>query len=164
MTKLRSFITTAVAVAGLFTAKSALATEYIAYDVDAATNGNQAYTGALGMDFDVVTPINVYALGVYDSGQDGLAVPLVARIYDRDNPAAAVVTINFAAGMTGTLVNGSRYLSLPCPLSLPAGFHGTIEADGYGATENIIASSVEDTRRGRRPQRDAPVPFSGSTT
>ena len=120
MTKLRSFISTAAAVAGLFTATSAFAAEYIAYDVAAATAGTQNFTGALGMDFDVVAPINVYSLGVLDSGQDGLAVPLVARIYDRDNTAAPLVTINFAAGMTGTLVNGSRYLPLPCPTRVRA--------------------------------------------
>ncbi len=131
----RSFISAALAVATFLATTSAFATEVSAYDVEAATVGNEAYTGALGMDFDVLVPINVYALGVYDSGQDGLAVPLVARLYDRDNAAAPRVTVVFAAGATGTLVNGSRYLPLPCPLSLPAGFHGTIEADGYGPTE-----------------------------
>ena len=132
---LRIASSVALTIAGVLAGRSALAAENVAYDVEAATTGNQAYTGALGMDFDVVTPIYVYALGVYDSGQDGLAVPLVARIYDRDNPNAALVKVDFAAGNTGTLVKGSRYLPLPCPLLLPAGFKGTIEADGYGAQE-----------------------------
>jgi MYXO-CTERM domain-containing protein len=135
MTKLRSSISMAVFAAGVLVTSSAFGGEHIAYDVSAGTVGNESYSGALGMDFDVVTPINVYALGVYDSGQDGLAAPLVVRIYDRNKNAAPLGQIRFAAGMTGTLVNGSRYLPLPCPISLPAGFQGTIEADGYGATE-----------------------------
>jgi len=116
-------------------AHAATAAEYTAYSDNAATTGNQNYTGSLGMDFDVATAINVYALGVYDSGQDGLAVPITARIYDRNNNAAPLVTIVFAAGNTGTLIGGDRFLPLPCPLTLPAGFQGTIEADGYTDAE-----------------------------
>lgn len=132
----RLALSTTAAMAGLLITRTALATEYTAYDVEAATVGNQNFTGALGMDFDVgAAPIFIYELGVFDDNQDGLMLPLVARIYNRDNAGAAIVKIDFAAGATGTLRKGSRFLSLPCPLALPAGFHGTIEADGYGNTE-----------------------------
>ncbi len=122
----------AAAVVALF--GSSAAAETTAYEVAAPTTGNQAYGGSLGMDFDVNRPILVYALGVFDSNQDGLSVPIVARIFNRTTQQV-LVTLTFPAGNTGTLVNGSRFLSLPCPLQLPAGFQGVIEADGYGATE-----------------------------
>ncbi len=106
----------------------------VAYNVPAATVGNQSWTGALGMDFDVVSTIVVTQLGVFDSNSDGLMSPITAYIYDRDTQTV-VTSLLFAAGATGTLVDGSRFLSLACPLSLPAGFHGEIVADGYGASE-----------------------------
>ena len=108
--------------------------ETIAYAVPTATAGTQNFTGTLGLDFDVAAPVYVYALGVFDSGGDGLARPLTARIYDRTSHAE-IVALAFPMGMTGTLVGGSRFLPLPCPLALPAGFHGVIAAEGYGAGE-----------------------------
>ena len=100
--------------------------------------GNQAFGGPLGMDFNVgVGGLQGTHLGVFDSGADGLANPINAYIFDRSNPSTPVATINFAAGATGTLINGSRHLALGAPLNLPAGFQGTIVADGYSAAEPL---------------------------
>jgi hypothetical protein len=106
----------------------------IAYVVPAGTVGNQDFEGALGMDFDVLKPITVTELGVFDSGSDGLNRPLTARLYDRDT-TLQIATLSFGTGSTGTLVGGSRFLPLLVPITLPAGFHGTIEAEGYGSGE-----------------------------
>jgi Ca2+-binding RTX toxin-like protein len=116
----------------------------IAYQVPAGTVGQQAFTGPLGMDFDVNQPVVVTKLGVFDSGSDGLAVPLTARLYNRDTQAE-VTELTFAAGQTGTLVGGSRFLPLPAPVLLPAGFHGTIVAEGYSPSEpdgNFVAQPI----------------------
>src|SRR5262249_13649425 len=54
-------------------------------------------------------------------------------------------SVAFAPGQTGTLVDGSRFLTLASPVVLPAGFHGTIVAEGYGLTEpngNYVAQSI----------------------
>jgi hypothetical protein len=56
----------------------------ISYKVEAGVLGNQAHGGELGMDFDVAADIVVTRIGVFDDGSDGLAVPITARIYDRD--------------------------------------------------------------------------------
>lgn len=96
--------------------------------------GNQTFGGPLGMDFDVVSPIQITALGVFDSGQNGLQNPLTVYIYNRDTQAA-VATLNFATGNTGTLLNGSRFLNLLAPLVLPVGFHGSVVGEGYGTNE-----------------------------
>jgi hypothetical protein len=86
------------------------------------------------MDFDVQHSIVISELGVFDSGSDGLAVPLTARLYNRDTQTQ-VASLSFAAGQTGTLIDGSRFMPLASPVLLPAGFHGTIVAEGYGPAE-----------------------------
>jgi hypothetical protein len=106
----------------------------IAYDIQAGTPGNQTYGGSLGMDFDVVLDIVVTRLGVFDSGSDGLLLPLNAHLFDRDSLTELAV-LNFTADDPGELVGGSRFKDLDAPLELPAGFHGTISADGYGNGE-----------------------------
>jgi hypothetical protein len=106
----------------------------IAYAVPSGTVGSQNFGGPLGMDFDVNQPIAVTELGVFDSGSDGLSVQLGAALYNRDTQAL-MAQLTFAAGTTGTLIGGSRFLPLSTPLFLPAGFHGTIVAQGYAATE-----------------------------
>ncbi len=108
----------------------------IAYTVPHATVGNQTnFNGALGMDFDVVAPIRITHLGVFDDGSNGLARQITARVYNRDSTGTPLATLVFAAGQTGTLINGSRFLPLTAPLELPAGFRGTIVAEGYGVGE-----------------------------
>ena len=108
-----------------------------AYSTPAGASGNQAFNGSVGMDFDVLAPIEVTHLGVFDDGSDGLQVPLTAHLYDRDNPTTPLATIEFAAGTTGTLSGGTRYVELAPneKLTLPAGFRGTIVAEGYQSSE-----------------------------
>ena len=92
----------------------------IAYAVPSGTVGSQNFGGPLGMDFDVNQPIAVTELGVFDSGSDGLSVQLGAALYNRDTQAL-MAQLTFAAGTTGTLIGGSRFLPLSTPLFLPAG-------------------------------------------
>jgi PKD repeat protein len=106
----------------------------IAYSVPAGTVGQQAFGGPLGLDFDVVQPIAITRLGVFDSGSDGLSVPLVARVYNRVTQTE-LAEISFPAGTPGQLIGGSRFLPLATPLLLAPGFHGSIVAEGYGPTE-----------------------------
>lgn len=106
----------------------------VAYKVAASTVGNQDFGGALGMDFDVASPIKVTKLGVFDDSSDGLFLPINARLYNRATQEV-VATLDFTADSAGELVEGSRFKSLPSPLSLPAGFQGTMVASGYGGDE-----------------------------
>ena len=107
----------------------------VAYQVPAGTVGQQFFSGPLGMDFDVGKNIVVDQLGVFDSGSDGLAVPLTVRLYNRDNTTTPVASLDFPAGKTGTLIDGSRFQVLATPVVLPAEFHGSIVAEGYGPLE-----------------------------
>jgi hypothetical protein len=106
----------------------------IAYVVPPGTVGTQAFGGALGMHFDVDRPVLITRLGVFDSGSDGLFLPISARLYNRDT-LAVVAALAFEPGDEGELIDGSRFKNLAVPVALPAGFRGTIVASGYGAEE-----------------------------
>jgi hypothetical protein len=121
---------------------SAVLADTIAYVVPKGTSGNQNYTGALGMDFNVNAPIVVTQLGVFHScaGFDDLHAPLQAQLYERDdcNPSNSTLmaTINFTVDNPGTAMDSSLFKPLDTPITLPAGFNGTIVASGYGDPEN----------------------------
>ncbi len=112
---------------------------YIAYQVEAGWVGNQAFSGSLGMDFNVVNTIIVTRLGVYDDGTDGLKLPITARLWDRATQAE-VASVEFTAENPGTLIRGSRFKDLTAPVKLEAGFQGIIAAEGYGADEKVFNS------------------------
>ncbi len=86
------------------------------------------------MDFNVVQPIKVLALGIFDSGQNGIKNNIDCILYNRDTQLA-VATIAFSPTNMGTTQFATNFLDLPAPLILPAGFHGSIVAQGYGISE-----------------------------
>jgi hypothetical protein len=86
------------------------------------------------MDFDVAKPVSVTRIGVFDSNQDGLLLPITAGIYDRTTQKP-LITLDFTVEDSGELIDGSRFKTLQTPLLLSAGFQGSIVAWGYGADE-----------------------------
>jgi len=83
----------------------------IAY-ADPADTGNEIWTGNLGEDFTVNSPIEITALGVYNSGQTGtIAGTLEVAIFSSDG--AQVTPTEIFSGTTGTLVGGDLFLNLP---------------------------------------------------
>jgi hypothetical protein len=76
------------------------------------------------MDFDVNQTIQVTALGVYDSGQNGITGTLYAIIFD-SNGQAVTNTLSFT-GNQGTLINGSRFQNLTTPVTLAPGTYSII--------------------------------------
>src|SRR6267378_2223237 len=85
---------------------------HVAYIVPAGTIGNQQIppeaTQSMGNDFEVNETIKITALGVFDSGGDGLSCTLHARIYDLDTQSS-VADIEFTPEHPGELIGGSRY-------------------------------------------------------
>ena len=108
----------------------------IAYGIDAGTAGTQAYGGALGNDFDVVstTGISVTRLGVFDDLSNGLNATITVGIFDRTDGSLVGSSIAFS-GNDGSLEGGSRFTTLVSPITLPAGFQGSIVAQGYNGAE-----------------------------
>jgi len=105
--------------------------------------GNQAFGGALGMDFDVNAAISITSLGIFDSNQDGIKDNIDCILYDRDTHAV-VVKKSFSPSNMGIGLYSANFLDLASPVILHAGFHGTIVAQGYGTLErngNSISSS-----------------------
>ena len=107
---------------------------HTAYVVPAGTAGNQAFDGALGMDFDVANRIEITQLGCFDDNSDGIQTPIAVRLYNRDTQEV-LASATFSPGDDGTLVGGSRFKSLDAVITLPTGFRGTIVGEGYGPSE-----------------------------
>lgn len=112
------------------------ANHFIAYFTPPGISGNQAFGGSLGMDFDIQNPIMVTRLGVFDDDSDGLKLTLTARIYNRDTQES-LAEVSFTPEDPGVLIGGMRFKALTAPLPLPVGFHGVIQADGYGPEEPL---------------------------
>jgi hypothetical protein len=68
---------------------------------------------------------------VFDSGGTALTQPLTAYLYDR-RTQQLLAKVVFTPDDPGTLIGGTLYLPLDQPITLPAGFEGTIAADGFG--------------------------------
>jgi len=97
-------------------------------------DGNQNYTGGLRMDFDLSRSITVTSLGAFDSAQDGFVGSITVDLYRRSGTPAILASQTFT-GTLGTLIDGSRFLTLLTPLILPSGFQGSIVAHGYSASD-----------------------------
>ncbi len=104
----------------------------IAYDFP-ATFGTQAWTGSLGMDFDVNSPITITAMGVFNSGQSGITGTLSAEIFNVTTGLPVAGTLVSLTGTQGTLIDGSRFLSIT-PVTLPVGDY-SIVSWGYSSTD-----------------------------
>lgn len=115
---------------------------HTAFIVPAGQAGNQRYGGSLGHEFNVVSNITVTKLGCFDDLSNGLSLPIKVQLFDRTDPAKPIYEMNFPVDdpatpqrEDGELIGGSRFLALPTPLNLPAGFQGMISASGYGNAE-----------------------------
>lgn len=116
----------------------------VAYEItDLPAAGNQAFPGTLGLDFTVNDSIAVYALGAFDSSQDGLSLPITVRLWTRDlgptsavsdDSGAEIISLLFPVGSPGTLEAGYRFQELLLPVALAPGLY-TITAEGYGSVE-----------------------------
>ncbi|HLZ73921.1 PEP-CTERM sorting domain-containing protein [Phenylobacterium sp.] len=96
-------------------------------DTSASTLGNPPFT--LGWQFDVLSAINVDALGVYDQDGDGLADRYDIGIWDNSNNL--MVSATLGSGTSGTLIDKVRYVDVS-PVTLAAGtyFIGALYATG----------------------------------
>ncbi len=125
---MRSFL-----VALMFAVVALSSAQFTAYRFPQIT-GNQWFSGALGMDFDVNQDIWVSSLGIFDSGHDGIQNNIDCLIYNRDTQQV-VASRFFSPNNMGLGDGSSNFLDLVNPVLLHAGFHGSIVAQGYGILE-----------------------------
>jgi hypothetical protein len=116
-----------------------------AYRIGAGATGNQAFTGALGMDFVVARPITITSLGAFDDGSNGMSRTITVQLWSRDDRGTPnqfaddrggtnLAALTFTTASPGTLVGGSRFKALASPLTLQPGSY-SIVAFGYGSAE-----------------------------
>ena len=140
----RKVIVPILAAAGLLLSPAGGQT--VALEIAAGSVGTQGnFGGALGMDFVVSGSITVTDLGCFDSGGDGLFLPITVELWRRndagtpddttdDTGDSILAFSSFTPGEPGTLEDGSRFKPLGVPLGLDEGAY-TIVAWGYGQTE-----------------------------
>jgi len=121
-------------VAGFMVATGIASASFLAY-TDPTGAGNQAFGGALGMDFNVVSAIQVIALGAFDSGQDGLANPIRVQIFNRSTGLVFGGLDLSISGLSGSITGGDRVVNLASAVILPAGFQGSVVASGFSASD-----------------------------
>lgn len=128
----------ALALASLSTTLAALTAPALADTVALSsidTKGMQAFTGALGMDFDVLQPILVTQLGAFDDSLDGLFNTITVGIFERDDASNTGNWLISAkvGGDALPLVGGHRYVDVWDLLLMPG--HYSIVAVGFGTQD-----------------------------
>jgi hypothetical protein len=128
----------------------------IAYSVPLQA-GNQAYTGSLGLDFNVNSAIYLTGIGVFDPNAvvgSPLAATLSVAIYDRDTQLQIPGTLTtFSAGTTGPLTGANLITDFASYLELAPG-HYSVVAWGYnpfaknGNANMGPITSIEDSDGG----------------
>jgi hypothetical protein len=151
---LRTFLMIFRGIAPLVLA-SGCASGTTAYTILVTEPGNQASSNiTLGLDFDVNLPIDVTALGVFDSLGDGLIGTLSVAIFDRNTQLIVGPTLSFT-GSGDTLVGATRFRSITPLMLLPGNY--TVGSWGYGSGAdpngcsfcgNQFTLSTEDTGGG----------------
>jgi len=116
-----------------------------AYSIPRGTVGGQSYAGSLGMDFDVLRPVQVTELGCFDSGSNGLSNSITVVLWSRNQNGTPGFTGDdvqgnvlasqiFTTATPGTLVGGQRFKTLTNPVTLVPGSY-TILAYNYSSAE-----------------------------
>jgi len=127
----------------------------IAYDVPPGVVGNQAIAGlGVGNDFNVIYPITVSELGVFNSGTNGIqgTAELTVQLFERNGHAGMLLqTLTFDATSPGQRINGNLFKPLPTPLTLLPGSY-SIVAFGFDPA-NLEASA------GAAPYSGSPPPW-----
>jgi hypothetical protein len=130
MRKLWLIVLTVALIGGLSAMGQSASASYIAYD-STRLAGNQNWVGALGMDFNVISPISILELGAYDSGQLGITGPISVGIFDRTNGTL----VGSSASITSSepLTGKSRYADVQDFVLGPGSY--SIVAQGFGFTD-----------------------------
>ena len=101
------------------------------YSAPTGLQGNQGFTGTMGLDFTVNAPVTVTSVGVFDGSSNGLFSNLSATIYDASG-TALFAPVTFA---TGTQSSGQAYIfRIITPLVLTPGSY-QVAAWGYNGSE-----------------------------
>ena len=122
---------------------------------------NRDGVSTVGVDFTAKVSITVRSLGAF-LGNAKLSErknPLVAEIWDRST-RKMMGKCSFSDDESGTWSEGGFiFKQLDRPLTLPAGFAGTLSAGGYKLTEQQLTGATELVVRPRRKPGGPPFPL-----
>lgn len=105
---------------------------YDAPQVNGPLVGNQGWGGTLGLDFNVLAPIRVTALGAFDSNADGIAGLLRTAIFRSDGALATpIASFQNIGNLTG---HSYLFQSLAAPVILTPGSY-QLASWGYGGMD-----------------------------
>lgn len=89
----------------------------------------------LGMDFDVLSAVTVTQLGAFDNNGDGFSTDVI-QVGIFDMSGTLVGTSVALTGTAGTLVGGSRFLSVTTPFVLAPGRYSIVAAGFTDTTKS----------------------------
>jgi hypothetical protein len=87
----------------------------VAYENESGLNGNQNFSGSLGMEFTVNTAVTVYDLGAFDDGQATMAASITVGIYNVSTEAL-IGQLETISGTAGNQMGSDRFVTLARPL------------------------------------------------
>ncbi len=96
-------------------------------------NGDQSWFGNLGLTFDVVSPITVTDLGVFDSTGTGIISGTIqVVIYDTTTNTEVTPVVSFSGDYSSSLIGNDVFQSI-IPVDLTAGSY-EVDAVGFNYT------------------------------
>lgn len=104
----------------------------------ASLAGNQAYTGSLGLDFNVGSgPLWVTQLGTFDSDINGFGALTTIKVglFERTTGTLVGSSLSFTGVDPGALDGAWRTKPLPSPIPLVAGGRYSVVAIGYNGSD-----------------------------
>ena len=109
------------------------------FDTSTSTPGNQLFTGGVGLDFAVNSPIVITALGAFDAGAKQFNTDVIVGIYNLTTSSFVSPLVNFN-GSTATSGNAYAFKSVG-PFTLDPGNY-SVYAYGFGDNNHIYNSAI----------------------
>jgi hypothetical protein len=105
------------------------------FESTSPADSNYGWTFTVG-----ASSLSVSQLGLLDLGSSGFADAHKVGIWD--SAGSLVTSVDFAAGETGTLNNGFRYLAVASPVTLQAGQTYSIGNWSSGGSDSYLANTT----------------------
>lgn len=114
------------------------------FDTPTSTLGNQVFTGGVGLDFAVNSPVVITALGAFDAGAKQFNTDVMVGIYNLTTSSFVSPLVNFN-GHTAASGNAYAFQSVQ-PFTLVSGNNYSVYAYGFSDNNLIYNSGFADPK------------------